>query len=263
MPGLFEGTAWYYSRYRRPHPETLFDILARRFELSASTAVLDLGCGTGQLAIPLAKLGVPVWGVDPDVDMLSEALRQEERMNVYGVRWLRGSDRELPALHFPPLRLCTMGSSFHWMDRPQVLRVLDGLIDERGGVAVVSGTASVWKEEDDAPGWAAVTRELLVEVLGPARRAGGGTYEHPAERHEAVLEASPFPHVESLRFEVPEALTIEEIIGLQLSTSYASPVQLGPHLDAFRMELTSRLLALEPSGVFTTLNQTEMLVATR
>jgi SAM-dependent methyltransferase len=262
-PALFESTASYYSRYRRPYPNELFEILAERFELGPSTAVLDLGCGTGQLAIPLAARGVPVWGVDPDVEMLGEALRQEERMDVHGIRWLRGSDKELPSLHLPRLRLCTMGSSFHWMDRPEVLRVLDGFIDAGGGVAVVSGTASVWREQEDEPRWAAVTRELLVELLGPERRAGGGTYHHPAERHEAVLERSPFPRIESYRFEVPETLTTAEVIGLQLSTSYASPAQLGPHLDAFRTELASRLRALEPSGTFTILNPTEMLVATR
>ena len=262
-PALFESTAQYYSRYRRPYPKELFHILEERFELGSSTAVLDLGCGTGQLAIPLAAHGVPVWGVDPDVEMLAEALRQEARMDVHGTRWLRGSDKELRSLHLPPLRVCTMGSSFHWMDRPEVLRVLDGFIDAGGGVAVVSGTASVWREEGNAPTWAAVTRGLLVELLGPERRAGGGTYNHPAERHEAVLERSPFPRIESYRFEVAERLTTDEIVGLQLSTSYASPAQLGPHLDTFRRELAFRLRALEPSGIFTILNLTEMLLATR
>jgi SAM-dependent methyltransferase len=263
-PGLFEGTAHYYSRYRPAYPDELFDLLVDRFDLGPEANVVDLGCGTGQLAIPLASRGIPVQGIDPSVEMLCEALREEERADALGVRWTRGSDASIGDLHLPATRLVTMGASFHWMDRDGVLRALDRHVDAAGGIAVVSADVSVWREASaEPPSWSAVAREVITEMLGAARRAGAGTYEHPPERHEAILERSPFSQVEVHRFEKQHAMTVDDIVGLQLSTSYASPRQLGDRLDSFRAELARRLTELEASGVFETTTRTEVLVATR
>ena len=55
VPGLFEGAAAYYARYRPKYPMAMFDRLVDRFDLGTLSSVLDLGCGTGQLALPLLK----------------------------------------------------------------------------------------------------------------------------------------------------------------------------------------------------------------
>ena len=47
---LFEGTAWYYSRYRPLYPASLIRYLIGNFPLDGKGQMLDLGCGTGQLA---------------------------------------------------------------------------------------------------------------------------------------------------------------------------------------------------------------------
>jgi tRNA/tmRNA/rRNA uracil-C5-methylase (TrmA/RlmC/RlmD family) len=52
---IFKSTGWYYARYRPGHPEALFGCIRRAFHLDSSRRLLDLGCGTGQLALPLAK----------------------------------------------------------------------------------------------------------------------------------------------------------------------------------------------------------------
>ena len=121
-PELFEGTAWYYARYRPAYPTKAIDLLTARFNLNHASAVLDLGCGTGQIAIPLAARGIPVSAIDPDVEMLAEGLRAEQRAGIYGITWLRGDDGCLNRLPLAPLTLCTMGESFHWMNRDEVLR---------------------------------------------------------------------------------------------------------------------------------------------
>ncbi|WP_353615266.1 MULTISPECIES: class I SAM-dependent methyltransferase [unclassified Mycobacterium] len=47
--------------------------------LDGAGRLLDLGCGTGQLALPLAGHVTEAVGVDPEADMLTEATRQAPR----------------------------------------------------------------------------------------------------------------------------------------------------------------------------------------
>jgi SAM-dependent methyltransferase len=126
--GIFQGTAAYYARYRSRYPAEVIDLLIERFDLNEWTHVMDLGCGTGQLAIPLAARRIPLHAVDPDIDMLVEGLRAERANGVRGIAWYTGSDSCLDQLRLPPLKLCTMGSSFHWMKQDEVLKALDHLI---------------------------------------------------------------------------------------------------------------------------------------
>lgn len=261
-PGLFEGTAAYYSRYRFGYPEAVFDFLVERFGLGAGTPVLDLGCGTGQIALPLARRGIPVHAVDPDIEMLAEGLRAEAASEIMGIAWRRGDDRALARLNLPPLRLCVMGASFHWTSRDALLADLDGRIDADGGVVLLDGGKGVWFG-GGAHAWGDVAKAVVQEFLGPERRAGGGVYTHPAERHEAVLARSPFARVEKRTFVTRRTMTIDDVVGLQLSTSYASPAQLGDRIDDFRARLSERLAQLSPSGVFEGEIEHEALVATR
>jgi len=258
---LFAGTAWYYSRFRSGYPDACIDLLVEKVCLNTTTPVLDLGTGTGQIAIAMALRGVPVIAVDPDVDMLCEALRAEHRAGAQGVSWMRGSDTLLSALPIESVKLCAMGASFHWTDRDKLLQVLDSLVTADGAIAVLSGGASVWSNADE--GWLAIARSVVVEYLGTERRAGAHTYAHPEDRHEVVLKRSPFPNVEWFQFTVDMRLTIEQIVGLQLSTSYASPLQLGPRVEEFKDSLRTRLLEANPSGIFEGTQTTEILLAKR
>src|SRR6185369_6648776 len=44
----------YYQRYRRGYPDQVVDALVAALRLRPDDVVLDLGCGTGQLTLPLA-----------------------------------------------------------------------------------------------------------------------------------------------------------------------------------------------------------------
>src|SRR5258708_19768530 len=45
----------------------------RRVALAAGGPVLELGCGTGRVSLPLATAGVPLVGVDRSADILAPA----------------------------------------------------------------------------------------------------------------------------------------------------------------------------------------------
>ncbi|MFD0962204.1 class I SAM-dependent DNA methyltransferase [Paenibacillus chungangensis] len=76
-----------------------------RYGMPASVA--DLGCGTGSLAIPLARSGFQVYGIDYSSDMLAvarskweEAPQQALRTRTGSVRWLQ-QDMRAWQLHEP------------------------------------------------------------------------------------------------------------------------------------------------------------------
>ena len=67
--------------------------MARR----AEGTVLELGCGTGRVTIPVARTGASVVGVDRSVEMLRFARRRASRARLKGhVSLLRGDIRSLP-----------------------------------------------------------------------------------------------------------------------------------------------------------------------
>lgn len=60
----------------------MLDVLVEEGDL-AGRRVLDVGCGTGRLAVALAELGSRVWGVDPSEEMLAEARVRAGRLAAF------------------------------------------------------------------------------------------------------------------------------------------------------------------------------------
>ncbi len=55
-PDAFVGTARYYARYRPPYPEEFLADLRSLAETTGHGSLLDLACGPGRVAIPMAPL---------------------------------------------------------------------------------------------------------------------------------------------------------------------------------------------------------------
>ena len=108
-----------------------------------------------------------------------------------------------------------------------------------------------------------VVADVRVRYLGPDRRAGSGTYSHPKEPHQVVVARSPFSRLETGGWDWTVHRSLEEVIGLQLSYSFSSPAQLGPHRAAFEEDLRTALAAFNPSGRFEEHIRTEAIIATR
>ena len=69
----------------------------RRLAAAAGGRVLELGCGTGRIALPVAKDGLAVTGVDRSAPMLDRARRRASRAGLDDrLRLVRGDIRHLP-----------------------------------------------------------------------------------------------------------------------------------------------------------------------
>ena len=77
----------------------------RHLALQADGTVLELGCGTGRISIPLGRAGIAVVGVDRSEAMLARA-RQRVRRGRLGshVRLVRADIRQLPFVAARPRR---------------------------------------------------------------------------------------------------------------------------------------------------------------
>src|SRR5580658_1693830 len=102
MPGVdlgFRGeVADFYHRYRHGYPDAVLDALTGAFGLTGQDVVVDLGCGTGQLTLPLAARVRAVVGIDPEPDMLRRARQAAGERDVQNVTWMIGADTDVPAL---------------------------------------------------------------------------------------------------------------------------------------------------------------------
>jgi ubiquinone/menaquinone biosynthesis C-methylase UbiE len=92
---IFAGTAWYYARFRPEYPEQVLSLVEDRFNLNKRSRVLDLGCGTGQIALQLAPLVAEVVAVDPLDEMLREGRLLATRKGISNITWLLGESRIL------------------------------------------------------------------------------------------------------------------------------------------------------------------------
>lgn len=258
---LFRSTAPYYARYRPGYPREFFDYLVERFGLDGTQQVLDLGSGTGQIALPLAAHVAQVYAVDPEPSMLTEGRQLAEERGIGNIDWTVGHSYKLTELDLPVLDLVTMGAAFHWMDRDTVLSELDRRIAPGGGVVVVSGGAPASQE----PPWVDTITKVRTRYLGAARRAGSRIYTHPDEDHADVLRRSAFSQVETREWDWTLDRDLDSLVGLQFSYSFSAPAQFQDERQRadFERDLRVALAEQVPSGVFREQIRTQALIATR
>ena len=113
---LFAQTAAYYTRYRLPYPEAMFEHLQRALAFDGRGMALDLGCGPGRLALELAGKFEKIVGIDPDDEMLTEARKAAQAAGAANVKFLKGSSWDLSP-ELGRFRFAIMGQAFHWIRR--------------------------------------------------------------------------------------------------------------------------------------------------
>jgi ubiquinone/menaquinone biosynthesis C-methylase UbiE len=259
--GRFRTAVTYYDRYRLDYPQRLLARVRQLAGLRPGDPVLDLGAGTGMLAIGFAKLGMTVTAMDPEPDMLAAAAGRAKAAGV-AVDLVAGGSADLrPGMG--PYRLVTIGRSFHWMDRSATLAMLDKIIMPGGGVALFHDAHPPVEEN----AW-------FRTLCAVQDRFGRSAAPHIAERsmmkqkgghrrYEPFLFASAFTQLDGLSVTIRQTLTVDDIVGRAFSMSISSREALGPRAEEFAATLNQDLRELSPDGTFTEVAELVGLLARR
>lgn len=216
----FRTAAAYYTRYRPGYPPELIARLAQATGVDRDARVLDLGCGPGTLAIPLAGFAGEVVAVDVEPEMLDQ-LRRAAPPNVTVVE-ARAEDVDEGWGSF---RLATAGRAFHWFDAPLVL---DRLAAITPAVALLGDHIG----QSEAQSLVLAIAAELIE---------GPPIERSRFRYADLLRTSPFSEVEVISVEAERSWTPDELIGMAYSTSAASPERLGGNRPEFEARVRREL----------------------
>lgn len=247
----FRSTARHYKA-RPAYAPRLIENVMRFCGLTAASAVMDLGCGPGPLAVAFAPLVGRMLAVDPEPEMLNQAAENATAAGVT-VEFRTGSSYDLSPV-FGRFDAVTIGRAFHWMDRADTLRRLDGLIEPGGAVVLFRDS------HPDLPdnGWLAAYREVTERYATP------GAWRGPDwVRHEAVLLDSPFSLLDELTVIERRTIPADSLIDRALSRSVSSPARLGDAAEALAAEIRGLLPRVAPDGTVTEVVASSALVARR
>ena len=125
-----------YDRYRPGFPESFFEQLAARGWLETGARCLDLGTGTGSVALGVARRGLDVVGLDLSAELLEVARQRAEREQV-NIRWIqaRAEATRLPDGAFD---LVTAGQCWWWFDEEAVIAEVQRVLRPGGRLIIAT-----------------------------------------------------------------------------------------------------------------------------
>jgi ubiquinone/menaquinone biosynthesis C-methylase UbiE len=251
----FESAAPYYDAFRARYAPAAFDSIISAFGLGDDCRVLDLGCGHGRVTIPLSRAVAEVVAVDPSAQMLAEARMLASRAGCENIRWIQARAEDV-LLKLGRFRVVTMGQSFHWMDRDDVLRRLPNILEDGGGLALLDEGKRRPQES-----WEDTAAQVVAKYLG---RRSRDPRKHPEMAHEPSLGRSANFSGFTVR-EFPTEITrdIASVRGCVYSNISAAKPLFGANASAFEANLAQALLRLNPTGVFKERLETAVFIAPR
>lgn len=252
----FRSAAEHYRKGRPPYAATLFDRVSQRIGLMRNHAVLDLGCGPGQLALGFARFAGSVTAIDPEPEMLRIAAAEAKDAG-YRIRFVEGSSYDIgPQLG--TFRLTAIGRAFHWMDRLDTLERLDPMIEPGGALALFADRHPEVPDNAWHEAYNAVLDSYSAEDSARRQRKASD-WPH----HEAVLLDSPFSRLERIAVIESRRTPIPHIEDRMLSLSSVSRDKIGARAEAMIAELREALAPFAVDGEVPEVVESEALIAMR
>jgi SAM-dependent methyltransferase len=250
----FAGTARYYASYRPPYPDELLSRLRLAAGTTGNGVLLDLACGPGRIAIPMAPHFRSVLAVDVEPEMIAVGELSATRCGATNIDW-RVTRAE--QLEFSPasVELVTIGEAFHRLDQSRVLELVrDWLVT--GGFLATLGGEPVWSGSEP---W----KRVLVDVANQwtSLKLGDPSVAEWGGPRDVLLAAGW--HVTEFQMHVEAVWTTDSLVGFMRSTSFASRAALGDRAALFEADLRRELLTFAPTDQFPARQRFGFTLATR
>ncbi len=132
---VFDQVAEDYDRHRPTYSDVLVDRACESAGIGPGAAVLEIGCGTGQLTRSLVTRGLRVTAVEPGQQLIARA---RDRLNGVGdVQFVnaRLEDASLPRARYSAV---FSASAIHWIDPDVSWRKAADVLVDGGSLALVS-----------------------------------------------------------------------------------------------------------------------------
>lgn len=179
-----------YDRFRPGFPDSFFDRLAHRKWFRPGLRVLDLGTGTGSLALGVARRGMTSVGLDPSAELLEVARRRagEEGLDATFVTGTAERTGQPDGV----FDLVCAGQAWWWFDAPAALAEARRVLRPNGRIVIATFSYL------PLPGNVAQRTESLILRHNPGWTKAGGSGLH-YEQVQALDRAGIF-RVESLSY---------------------------------------------------------------
>jgi SAM-dependent methyltransferase len=236
---LYRGTAEFYDRFRLGYPRALVEDLLGRVRPSGRGRLLDLACGTGQLAFALHDSYVETWAVDQEPDMVRLVAAKAARAGL-AIRSIVSAAEELSA-EPASFELVAIGNAFHRLPRDIVARRAFEWLRPPGHAALC-WSSSPWSGQAE---W----QQAIAAVLDRWRRTLDAYDRIPPDWDHvrqlkpdlAVLTEAGFVPVGRHEFQVEHRWTVADVAGLAYSTSFLAAPLFGDRAPEFEADLADRL----------------------
>jgi SAM-dependent methyltransferase len=237
---LYQGVARDYDRFRVPYSETMLQELMARVKPSPAGRLLDLACGTGQVAFSLADRFADVWAVDQEEDMV-EVVRQKAagRCNSHVRAFVAIAETFDAPDHW--FELVTIGNAFHRLRREAIAaQAMQWLLP--GGYLALLWSSLPW---DGSLEWQRAMSAVLdawKAMTDVSDRLPPGWDTVRLHRPDgAILADAGFDQIDRLSFPVEHDWTMENLIGFVHSTSTLPRKLLGDDAPALEVDLRREL----------------------
>lgn len=139
LRSTFDGVASFYDETRPSYPEQLFDDLMQLTSTGMASKALEIGCGTGQATMPLARRGYEILGIELGENLATVA--RSKTAEYPNARVLNSSFEDWP-LWEKEFDLVVSATAFHWID-PEVRYVKSAEALKVGG-----SLALIWQRPE-------------------------------------------------------------------------------------------------------------------
>lgn len=211
--GFGGEVAGFYHQYRRGYPLAVIDTLTAAFAVTGDDIVIDLGCGTGQLTVPIAGRVQAIAGMDPEPGMLARARQAAAEQSVTNASWVLGADIDIPALAAllgnRRAGAVTIGQALHWIRYRELIPALVRLLRPGGGIAVITNGTPMWLQSSP---WSRALRSFLEQWLGTSPTNPCGTDDASQQRYRDTMTKGGLEVTET-RYDYTDELVLDHLIG--------------------------------------------------